>query len=188
MPISVQESSQLNNDGTLPTIVSSPSIVASHLFTVATFPTRTITLASAARRHHNVFTPSPHPTIVCALRLDPYQTHNSQRHEQLCVVVAIASVYFLDLHMHSEVTSNATANPPLLLTYSSLLLSLFGVLSSALRVVPAIGIELQDQPFTLVERHLYPSIHVLFQAEMDPVDSHMVRGPSDSPWPSLSKG
>jgi hypothetical protein len=161
--------------------VSFPSTLASPPFTVPTLPTRTITLslASAARRHHGIFTPALHPTIVCVLALSPFVTHNSRGRAQLCVIVAIASIHFLTFYKNSEATNN-TNLAPLLLTYSSLLFSLFGALSTALRAIPVIGIASQDQPFAWPA---HPSTEVIFRAQMGLGDSSSI-----PPWPSLSKG
>ncbi len=184
-----QKSSKRINNGTSRMIVSVPSILASRPFAVPALPTRTITLASAARRRHSAFTPAIDPTIVCVLGLSPYVTHNSRERAQLCVIVATASIHFLAFYKDSEATDNTTANlAPLLLTYSSLLFSLFGALSTALRAIPVIGIALQDQPFAFVECPTYTSPIVISRAQIDLGDSHTVRRPSIPPWPWLSKG
>jgi len=134
---------------------------------VPTFPTRiTLALARAARRCHEAFIPALRPSI-------------------LCVFVAIASTHFLALYKHSEATNETTANlAPLVLSYSSLLFSSFGALSTALRTIPVIGIAFQDQPFTFVERPTSPSTKVIFRAQMD------LDGPKTSipPWLQLSMG
>lgn len=181
-----------SNDGTVQTGVI-PSILASYPFAVPTLPTRTITLApaSAARRHHEAFIPALRPTIVCVcvFGLSPIVTHNSRERTQLCVIVAIASIHFLTLHKHSEATNETTTNlAPLLLSYSSLLFSLFGALSTALRAIPVITIALQDQPFTFVEWPTSPSTKDIFRAQMDLSDPHTVRRPSIPPWLQLSMG
>lgn len=139
---------------------------------VPTLPTCTIplALASAARRHHEAFIPALGPTI-------------------LCVIVAIASIHFLTLYNRSEATDETTANlAPLLLSYSSLLFSLFSALSTALRAIPIIGIVFQDQPFAFVEWPTSPSTKVNFRAQMDLCDSHTVRRFSITPWLRLSMG
>ena len=118
-------------------------------------------------------------------RLTSFITHNSREPIQLCVFVAIASTHFLALYKHSEATNETTANlAPLVLSYSSLLFSSFGALSTALRTIPVIGIAFQDQPFTFVERPTSPSTKVIFRAQMD------LDGPKTSipPWLQLSMG
>ncbi|KAI9463553.1 hypothetical protein BJY52DRAFT_919894 [Lactarius psammicola] len=137
---------------------------------VPTLPTRTIRLASAAHRRHSAFTRALHPTI-------------------LCVIVATASIHFLSSYKHSEATNNTTANlAPLLLTYSSLLFSLFGALSTALRAIPVIGIAFQDQTCTFIKYSAYPSTKVIYRVPMGLDDSHTVQRPFISPWLWLSKG
>lgn len=141
---------------------------------VPTHTTRSITLppASAARRCHEAFIPTFCPTILC-----------------LCLISAIASIHFLALCKHSEATNETSANlSPLLLSYSTLLFSLFGVLTTALRAIPVIGIAFQDQPFTFVERPTYPSTKVFSRAQMGLDDPQADRRSSIPPWLRLSKG
>jgi hypothetical protein len=139
---------------------------------VPTFPTRTIrlALARAARRRHEAFIPALRPSI-------------------LCVFIAMASTHFLALYKHWEATNETTANlAPLVLSYSSLLFSLSGALSTALRAIPVIGIAFQDQPFTFVKRPTSPSTKVIFRAQMDLDDPHTVRRPHIPLWLQLSMG
>ncbi|KAI9442118.1 hypothetical protein H4582DRAFT_1926630 [Lactarius indigo] len=137
---------------------------------VPALPTRTFTLASTARRRNSAFTPALHPTI-------------------LCVVVATTSIHLLAQYKHSEATNNTpTKLAPLLMTYSSLLFSLFGALSAALRAIPIIRIASHDQPFAFVEFPTHPSTKVIFQAQMGIGDSHTIRRPSILSWLWLPKG
>ncbi|KAN0129770.1 hypothetical protein V8E53_012435 [Lactarius tabidus] len=149
-----------------------PAQSPKHNNNVSTHPTRSVTLspASAARRCHEAFIPALRPTI-------------------LCLISAIASIHFLALCKRSEATNETTANlSPLLLSYSTLLFSLFGVLTNALRAIPVIGIAFQDQPFAFVERPTYPSTKVFFRAQMGLDDSQADRRSSIPPWLRLSKG
>jgi hypothetical protein len=77
---------------------------------------------------------------------------------------------------------------PLLLSYSTLLCGLFGVLANALRVIPVIGIASRDQPFTFVERPTYSSTNVFFREQMGLDDSQADQRSSIPPRLRLSKG
>jgi hypothetical protein len=141
--------------------------------------------AQASRSFH----PSPSPINRMCPRLTSFITHNSRERIQLCVFIAMASTHFLALYKHWEATNETTANlAPLVLSYSSLLFSLSGALSTALRAIPVIGIAFQDQPFTFVKRPTSPSTKVIFRAQMDLDDPHTVRRPHIPLWLQLSMG
>ncbi|KAF8502170.1 hypothetical protein F5888DRAFT_1175167 [Russula emetica] len=97
-----------------------------HVSTIQALPITLPTSASACRR---ATTPAFHPTTIC-------------------LILTIASTYFITFFKQSEATtSNTTTHPSeLILAYFSFLFSMLGALSGALSTGSVPRIRYQDQP------------------------------------------
>jgi hypothetical protein len=74
--------------------------------------------------------------------------HIIHTYPQLCLILTIASTYFIALFKQSEATSSTTTHPSELTTlaYLSFLFSMLGTLSGALSTGPVPRTRYQDQP------------------------------------------
>ena len=86
---------------------------------------------------------------TCVFRWCWRWTRHSSHHTypQLCLLVTIASTYFITVFKQSEATSDPTTHPSqLILAYLSFLLSVVGVLSGALSTGPVPQARCHDRP------------------------------------------
>lgn len=90
---------------------------------------------------------SPQP-YVFSVDAECWTRHSSHHtYPQSCLLLTIASTYFIKLFKQSEATSNATTHPSeLILAYLSFLFSMLGALSGALPSGPAPRTRYHDQP------------------------------------------
>lgn len=137
------------NHGTLCTVAFQPLIpsIDSYMQSPPSKPFRSRSPPPPQRAGAHPPRPSTPQPYVFSVDAGRWTRHSSYIHPQSCLLLTIASAYFITLFKQSEATSNTTTHPSeLILAYLSFLFSMLGALSGALPTGPVSRTRYHDQP------------------------------------------